>query len=182
MTSQALTTDLQHYTLHLADTHLVLAQRLGEWCGHGPVLEQDMALTNISLDLLGQATTLYQYAATLFGDGRTEDDLAFLRREHEYNNLLLVEQPNVDFGVTVARQFYFDVFQRLFLQGLVESRDSVLAGMAEKALKEVTYHLKWSSEWVIRLGDGTDESHVRMQKSIERPLDVYRRAYHAGGL
>jgi len=166
MTAEALTTDLQRYTLHLADTHLVLAQRLGEWCGHGPVLEQDIAMTNISLDLLGQATTLFQYAVTLFADGRTEDDLAFLRREHEYNNLLLVEQPNGDFGITVARQFYFDVFQRLFLQGLVESKDAVLAGMAGKALKEVTYHLKWSSEWVIRLGDGTDESHVRMQKAL----------------
>lgn len=166
MTANQSTPALQHYVLHLADTHLILGQRLGEWCGHGPVLEQDIALTNIGLDLLGQATTLYEYAATRIADGRTADDLAFLRREHEYHNVLLVEQPNGDFGVTVARQFFFDTFQHLFLQELINSNDVVLAGIAEKALKEATYHLKWSSEWVIRLGDGTDESHRRIQKAL----------------
>lgn len=190
MNSEALTSDLQWYTLHLADTHLILGQRLGEWCGHGPILEQDIALTNIGLDLLGQATTLYQSAATLLADGRTEDDLAFLRHEHAYYNVLLVEQPNGDFGTTVARQFYFDAFQHLFLKGLVNSHDPVLAGMAEKALKEATYHLKWSSEWVIRLGDGTDESHDRMQRAMDdlwmytaeltTPVDVEKRLAAAG--
>lgn len=166
MNSNQLTIDLQAYVLHLADTHLILGQRLGEWCGHGPILEQDIALTNIGLDLLGQATTLYQHAATLFADGRSEDDLAFLRHEHQYYNALLVEQPNGDFGTTIARQFYFDVFQHLFLGGLINSKDPVLAGVAEKALKEAAYHLKWSSEWVIRLGDGTEESHTRMQTAL----------------
>ncbi|HTN17082.1 MAG TPA: 1,2-phenylacetyl-CoA epoxidase subunit PaaC, partial [Chitinophagaceae bacterium] len=157
---------LSNYVLHLADTNLILAQRLCEWCGHGPVLEQDIALSNIGLDLLGQTRSLYQYAATLIGDGKTEDDLAFLRNERQFKNLLLCEQPNSDFGYTVLRQFLYETYQLLVLSALQQSSDSQLAAIAEKSLKEATYHYKWSAEWVIRLGDGTEESHKRMQQAL----------------
>lgn len=157
---------LSNYVLHLADTNLILAQRLCEWCGHGPILEQDIALSNIGLDLLGQTRSLYQYAATLIGDGKTEDDLAFLRNERQFKNLLLSEQPNGDFGYTVLRQFLYETYQLLLLSALQQSKDSQLAAIAEKSLKEATYHYKWSAEWVIRLGDGTEESHKRMQQAL----------------
>lgn len=167
----ALTTDLRQamleYVLQLADTNLVLAQRLCEWCGHGPVLEQDIAMSNIGLDLLGQTRSLYQYAAELQGKGKTEDDLAFLRNERQYSNLLLVEQPNGDFGATVLRQFFYEVYHYYLLQQLQQGKDQQLAAIAEKSLKEVTYHLKWTAEWVIRLGDGTEESKRRMQQAIQ---------------
>jgi len=155
------------YTLHLGDNSLILGQKNAEWCGHGPVLEQDIAITNISLDLIGQARNFYQYAATLIGDGTTEDSLAYLRKEREFKNLLLVEQPNGDWGQTILRQFFFSQYQYLLFQQLQNSSDKHIAAIAEKSLKEVTYHLRWSSEWVIRLGDGTDESHQRMQKAID---------------
>ena len=124
------------------------------------------ALTNISLDLIGQATNLFQYAVTLEDKGRTEDQLAFLRVDREYSNLLLVEQPNKDFGYTIARQFYFDAFRKLFFEALTNSEDTQLAAIAEKSLKETKYHLKHSSEWIIRLGDGTEESHQRIQDAV----------------
>ena len=155
------------YTLHLADNSLILGQRNAEWCGHGPVLEQDIAITNISLDLIGQARNFYQYVATLIGNGATEDTLAYLRKEREFKNLLLVEQLNGDWGQTILRQFFFSQFQYLLFEQLQYSNDRHLAAIAEKSLKEVTYHLRWSSEWVIRLGDGTDESHERMVKAID---------------
>src|SRR6266498_1263163 len=154
------------YTLHLADDALILGHRNSEWCGHGPVLEQDIAITNISLDLIGQARNFYQYAARLKADGSTEDSLAYLRKEREFKNCLLVEQPNGDWAQTILRQFFFSQYQYLLFQELQNSKDEQLAAIAEKSLKEVTYHLRWSSEWVIRLGDGTDESHSRMQKAI----------------
>ncbi len=154
------------YTLHFADTSLILGQRNAEWCGHGPVLEQDIAITNISLDLIGQARNYYQYAATLIGNHVTEDTLAYLRKEREFRNLLLVEQPNADWAQTILRQFFFSQFQYLLLEQLQNGSDKQLAAIAEKSLKEVTYHLRWSSEWVIRLGDGTDESHQRMLSAI----------------
>lgn len=154
------------YTLHFADTSLILGQRNAEWCGHGPVLEQDIAITNISLDLIGQARNYYQYAATLIGNHVTEDTLAYLRQEREFRNLLLVEQPNADWAQTILRQFFFSQFQYLLLEQLQNGSDKQLAAIAEKSLKEVTYHLRWSSEWVIRLGDGTDESHQRMLSAI----------------
>lgn len=154
------------YTLHFADTSLILGQRNAEWCGHGPVLEQDIAITNISLDLIGQARNYYQYAATLIGNAVTEDTLAYLRKEREFKNLLLVEQPNADWAQTILRQFFFSQFQYLLLEQLQNGNDKQLAAIAEKSLKEVTYHLRWSSEWVIRLGDGTDESHQRMLSAI----------------
>jgi ring-1,2-phenylacetyl-CoA epoxidase subunit PaaC len=150
------------FILHLADNALILAQRNSEWCGHGPVLEQDIAITNISLDLLGQARNLYQHAAQIIGNGSTEDSLCFLRNEREYKNCLLVEQPNGDWGQTILRQFFFSVYQHLLYNQLQNSQDENLAAIAAKALKEVTYHVRWSSEWVIRLGDGTKESHKRM--------------------
>src|ERR1043165_2130107 len=155
------------YTLHLADDSLILGQRNSEWCGHGPVLEQDIAITNISLDLIGQARNFYQYAASLIGNGATEDTLAYLRKEREFKNCLLVEQPNGDWAQTLLRQFFFSQYQYLLFQQLQNSKDEQLAAIAEKSLKEVTYHLRWSSEWVIRLGDGTDESHKRMMQAID---------------
>ncbi|MDF7810157.1 1,2-phenylacetyl-CoA epoxidase subunit PaaC [Hymenobacter sp. YC55] len=157
---------LFQYVLQLADTSLILGHRLSEWCGHGPILEQDLAMANIALDLLGETRSFYQYAAELEGKGRTEDDLAFLRVATEYRNPLLVEQPNGDFAATVVRQFLFDTFHFHFLQQLQTSSDERLAAIAEKSWKEAAYHLKWSSEWIIRLGDGTDESRQRLNKAL----------------
>ncbi len=159
--------DLINYTLHLADNSLILGQRNSEWCGHGPILEQDIAITNISLDLIGQARNLYQYAALLRKDGSTEDSLAYLRTEREYKNCLLTEQPNGDWAQTILRQFFFSSYQYLLYQQLQAGEDKPLAAIAEKSLKEVAYHLRWSSEWVIRLGDGTEESHNRMLKATD---------------
>ena len=156
------------YTLHLADTTLILSQRNSEWCGHGPILEQDIAITNISLDLLGQARNFYQYASTLIGGDATEDSLAYLRKEREFKNLLIAEQPNGDWGQTILRQYLFSQFQFLLYQNLQSSNDEQLAAIAAKAVKETTYHVRWSSEWVIRLGDGTEESHNRMLKAIDQ--------------
>ncbi|MGB4843065.1 MAG: 1,2-phenylacetyl-CoA epoxidase subunit PaaC [Ferruginibacter sp.] len=155
------------YTLHLADNALILAQRNAEWCGHGPILEQDIAITNISLDLLGQSRNFYQHAATLIGADATEDSLAYLRTEREFKNSLLVEQPNGDWGQTILRQFFFSAYQFLLYEKLQGHKDEQVAAIAAKALKEVTYHLRWSSEWVVRLGDGTTESHERMNKAID---------------
>jgi ring-1,2-phenylacetyl-CoA epoxidase subunit PaaC len=159
--------NLINYTLHLADNSLILGQRNSEWCGHGPVLEQDIAITNISLDLIGQARNFYQHAAILIGDGTTEDSLAYLRKEREFRNCLLVEQPNSDWAQTILRQYFFSQYQYLLYQQMQQSSDEQLAAIATKALKEVAYHLRWSSEWVIRLGDGTEESHNRMLKAID---------------
>lgn len=158
---------LFEYLLRQADDTLILGQRLSEWCGHGPILEEDIALTNIALDLIGQSTILLEYASTLDTNKRTADDLAFLRIEKEYKNVLLVEQTNGDFGKTIVRQFLFDQFQLLNYAQLLKSTDSQISALAEKSLKEVKYHLKHSSEWIIRLGDGTDESHMRVQNSID---------------
>ena len=157
-----------NYSLHLADTNLILAQRNSEWCGHGPILEQDIAITNISLDQLGQSRNFYQYAATLIGNGATEDSLAYLRTEREFKNCLLVEQPNGDWAQTVLRQFFFSAYQFLLYDKLQRSNDEQIAAIAAKALKEVTYHQRWSSEWVVRLGDGTEESHQRILKAIDK--------------
>ena len=168
-----MTTDEQlfDYLLRLADSDLVLAQRLGEWVGHGPVLEEDIALTNVGLDLLGQARLWFAYAgeveARFAGGGRGEDALAFLRDGGDFRNLLLVEQPNGDYAYTMARQFYFDTWHQLVLSRLAASSDARIAEIAAKALKEVTYHVERSTDWVIRLGDGTAESHARMQAAID---------------
>jgi ring-1,2-phenylacetyl-CoA epoxidase subunit PaaC len=158
---------ITEYTLRLADTSLILGHRLSEWCGHGPVLEQDIAMANIALDLIGEARNYYQYAALVEGEGRSEDDLAYLRDDRQFRNPLLVELPNGDFGKTILRQFFYDAFHVPFLEKLQFCKDEQLAAIAQKSLKEARYHLKWSSEWVIRLGDGTEESHSRMLKSLQ---------------
>ena len=155
------------FVLRLADNCLILSQRLGEWCGHGPELEEDMALTNIALDLTGQAQNWLEYASELEGEQRTPDMLAFLRDAGEFRNCLLLEQPNHDFAYTMARQFYFDTWHSLVLTDLSDSRDERVREISEKSLKEVRYHLRHSSGWVIRLGDGTDESNRRVQKAID---------------
>ena len=157
---------LLNYTLYLADNALLLGHRNSEWCGHGPVLEQDIAITNISLDLIGQARNFYQYAALLKNDGSTEDTFAYTRDIREFKNCLLNELPNGDWGQTILRQFLFSNYQYLLYEQLQHGHDQQLAAIAAKALKEVTYHLRWSSEWVIRLGDGTEESHRRMEQAI----------------
>jgi ring-1,2-phenylacetyl-CoA epoxidase subunit PaaC len=168
-----MTTDrrLFEYLVRIADSDLVLAQRLGEWVGHGPVLEEDIALTNVGLDLLGQARLWFAYAgdveAHINGRGRSEDELAFLRDSGEFRNLLIVEQPNGNYADTMARQFYFDWWHRLLLAALTRSRDVRIAEIAAKAEKEVAYHAERSADWVIRLGDGTDESRARMQAAID---------------
>lgn len=158
--------NLIQYIFGIADNSLILGQRLGELCGHGPSLETDIALTNISLDLFGQVRSYFQYAAEIQGDNSSEDTLAFLRKEQEYRNVLLLEQPNTDFAYVIARQFLFDVYHQLFLDKLQSSKDQTLAAIAKKSLKEVTYHVRFSSDWIIRLGDGTSESHERLSTAI----------------
>ena len=159
------------YLLRLGDNALVLSQRLGEWVGHGPVLEEDIALTNVGLDLLGQARLWFAYAgeveARFAGSGRGEDALAFLRESGDFRNLLLVEQPNGNYADTMARQFYFDQWHVLLLGALASSRDARIAEIAAKAVKEATYHAERSADWVVRLGDGTDESHAKMQAAMD---------------
>jgi len=156
------------YLLRLADTSLVLAQRLGEWVGHAPAIEEDLGLANTALDLLGQSRMLLSYAGTLEGAGRDEDALAFLRSEHEFRNATLAEQPNGDFGDTVVRQFLIDAYQLEVFERLAASSDTRLAEIAAKSVKETRYHLRYSSSWLIRLGDGTPESHARVQASLDR--------------
>ncbi len=182
--------NLYNYILRMADSSLILGHRLSEWCGHGPILEQDMAMTNIALDLIGQARSLYALAAEEQNKGKTEDDIAYLRDVLDYQNLLLVEQPNGDFAHTIVRQFFFSAFQLPFYKEVyallnpeedtiryiqkndysLAKRLDILRGIIEKAIKEVTYHLRWSSEWMIRLGDGTEDSHERMQTAVN---DLY---------
>jgi ring-1,2-phenylacetyl-CoA epoxidase subunit PaaC len=154
------------YTLRIADDSLILGQRLSAWCGHGPIIEEDIALTNIALDLIGQATSLLEYAASVENKGRSADDLAFLRFEHEYFNAQLVEQQNGDFAVTIVRQWIFDTFRVPFYEALQRSSDKQLAAIAEKSLKETKYHWKHSSEWMIRMGDGTEESNKRVTHAL----------------
>jgi ring-1,2-phenylacetyl-CoA epoxidase subunit PaaC len=158
---------LSNYIIHQADNALILGHRNSEWTGHGPILEQDIALSNIALDLIGQARNFYQLAASRInelepGEIITEDDLAYLRDGNEFKNFILVEQPNGDWAKTILRQFYFSSFQLLQFRELVKSQNAALAAISEKSIKETRYHVKWSSEWVIRLGDGTPESHLRM--------------------
>jgi ring-1,2-phenylacetyl-CoA epoxidase subunit PaaC len=158
---------LFEYLVRLGDDSLILGHRLSEWCGHGPVLEEDIAMTNISLDLIGQTTSIFEYAGKVEGKGRSEDDIAFLRYQKDYKNLLLVERPNGDFGVTMMRQFLFDAFRKPLYERLVHSSDAQLSAIAAKSLKETIYHLRHSSEWIIRLGDGTEESHQRVQDALD---------------
>jgi len=158
---------LYNFVLHLGDNALILGHRLSEICGHGPALEQDMAVTNIALDLVGQSRNLFQLAAQLKGGDATEDSLAYLRDATGYKNVLLAEQKNGDFAKTIVRQFFYDAFNYHCYQRLLQSKHKDIAAIADKAIKEITYHLKWSSEWVIRLGDGTEESLRRINDAIE---------------
>lgn len=155
------------YATYLGDTSLILAQRLGEWVGHAPALEEDLALANVALDLLGQARYLLSYAGELEGRERSEDDLAFLRDPSDYTNLALVEQPNVDFGHTIVRQFLVDAWQLELFEHLQSSREQRFAELAAKALKETRYHYRFSAGWMVRLGDGTEESHKRVQTALD---------------
>ncbi len=161
-----MTEKVYQYFLMLGDNPLILGHRLSELCGHGPNLETDMALTNISLDLFGQVRHYFQAAVKIQGEGKTEDDVAFLRYPHEYKNVLLVEYPNTDFAYVIARQFLFDSYHLPLLEQLCNSADRQLSAIASKSIKEVSYHHRFSSEWVKRLGDGTEESHNRMQTAI----------------
>lgn len=178
-----------HYTLQLADNALIIGHRLSEWCGHGPILEQDIALTNMALDHIGQARSFFQHAANLFnelpqgeketifssvaisdkvkkGEQLDEDDLAYLRDSWDFRNALLTEVPNKDWAYTVVRSFFYDTFNFLYYTELIKSKDVQLASIAEKSLKEVTYHQRWSAEWMIRLGDGTDVSKQKVQEAL----------------
>ena len=160
-------TPLVLYVLRRADDALILGHRLSEWCGHAPVLEEDMALANMGLDLLGQARELYGYAAKVEGKGNDEDKFAYLRDVRQYRNLLLLEQPNGDFARTMVRQFFYSAFADLYWRAMMKSADATLAAIAAKSEKESAYHLRHSSEWIVRLGDGTAESHARAQTAID---------------
>jgi ring-1,2-phenylacetyl-CoA epoxidase subunit PaaC len=160
-------TPLVLYVLRRADDALILGHRLSEWCGHAPMLEEDMALSNIALDLLGQARELYSYAAKVEGRGNDEDKFAYLRDVRQYRNLLLTEQPNGDFARTMVRQFFYSAFADLYWRAMTKSSDATLAAIAAKSEKESAYHLRHSAEWMVRLGDGTEESHRRAQDAID---------------
>jgi ring-1,2-phenylacetyl-CoA epoxidase subunit PaaC len=162
-----MSTALFTYTLRLADDLLILSHRISEWCGHGPVLEEDIALTNRALDHLGEARNLLTYAGQVEGKGRSEDDLAYLRMERQYTNVKLVEQPNGDYAHTMVRSFLFDAYHLPLMQALLNSSDAHLAAIAGKAVKEATYHLRTSSDWIVRFGDGTEESHRRAQSALD---------------
>lgn len=173
-----MTNDLIKYIYGIADNSLILGQRLGELCGHGPSLETDIAMTNISLDLFGQVRSYYQYAAKLQGGEASEDTIAFLRKEREYKNVLLVEQPNRDFAYSIARQFLFDVYHLLLLSELQNSKDEMLAAIAIKSIKEVSYHTRFSSDWIKRLGDGTEESHNKIQTALNDLWEFTDELFH----
>lgn len=152
--------------LHLADNNLILGQRLAEWCGHGPVLEEDIALSNMALDYIGQATLLFKHVAETSGDAKTEDDWAFLRDAWDYKNFLALELPNGDYAFTIARQYLYSEWYNLYLIELSKSSNTFLQEFALKSVKEVRYHLQHGRDWVLRMGDGTEESHARIQKAV----------------
>src|ERR1700690_3638947 len=160
-------TPLVLYALRRADDALILGHRLSEWCGHAPMLEEDMALANMALDLLGQARELFSYAAKVEGQGNDEDKFAYLRDVRQYRNLLLVEQPNGDFAHTLVRLFFYSAFADLYWRAMMKSSDATLAAIAAKSEKESAYHVRHSSEWMVRLGDGTEESHRRAQTAVD---------------
>lgn len=173
-------TALVDYLLHLGDNGLILGHRLSEWCGHGPILEEDIATTNIALDLIGQARMLFSYAGAVEGKGRDEDTLAYRRDVLDFRNLLIAEQPNGDFAMTVARQFLFSAWQYELFSCLQNSTDEQLAAITAKSLKEVTYHRRHSGEWLIRLGDGTAESHARAQAALDDLWIFVDEFFHGG--
>jgi len=158
---------LLHTVVQIADDHLILGHRLSEWCGHAPLLEEDLSMPNMALDLIGQARTLYSYAAQLENLGRSEDDFAYLRSDREYQNCLLVERPNGDFAHTMLRQLYFATFMKFFWESMHVSCDETLSALSHKAIKEIAYHVRHCGEWIVRLGDGTQESAVRMADAVQ---------------
>lgn len=166
-----MTAPLFPYLLRLADDRLVLGHRLSEWCGHGPILEEDIALANIALDLIGEATLMLKLAGEVEGQDRSEDALAYFRDAVDYRNLLMVELPKGDFAFTIVRQLLFSVFSLRQMDALTKSKNAELAGIAAKAVKEARYHVRHSAEWVVTLGDGTDESHARAQHALD---DLWR--------
>jgi ring-1,2-phenylacetyl-CoA epoxidase subunit PaaC len=166
--------------LRRADDALILGHRLSEWCGHAPMVEEDIALANIALDLIGQARSLYDYAAQVEGSGLSEDHFAYRREQHQYRNCLLVEQPNGDFAATIVRQVLFSAFMDLYWREMLHSRDETLAAIAAKAEKETAYHLRHSGEWLIRLGDGTDESHARAAAGLDELWTYTGELFEAG--
>ena len=170
---------LADYCLRLGDTSLIAGQRLTEWCGHAPELEEDIALSNMSLDLIGQARIMLSYAGELEGKGRTEDQLAYFRDERDYRNLLLAEQPNGDFAQTMTRQFLLSVYLLLVYDALKKSKDEMIRGFAEKSWKEMAYHVRHSSDWLLRLGDGTEESHRRLQDAVDELWAYTDDLFHA---
>ncbi len=155
------------YTLRLGDNALILGHRLGEWCSKAPILEEDLAITNMALDMIGRAEAIFRYASTIENIGRSEDDLAYRRDERKYFNHLIVEQPNGDFAYTIARQLFNSAFEFYYYSELMNSKDETLAAIAAKSIKEIKYHLKHASDWTRRLGDGTEESNNRMQTAID---------------
>ena len=174
---------LVQYLLQLGDTALVLSHRNSEWCGHGPILEQDIALTNIALDQVGQARNFYQYAATIIqeqtNENITEDDLAFLRDSWDFKNTLIAELPNGDWAQTILRNFFISTYQYYLYQDLSKSTDEQLKAICNKAFKEVSYHMRWSADWVIRLGDGTEESHQKMDNANKPLVLIGTKKYQA---
>ncbi len=167
MTDMDLKQATVQYATRLGDDSVILGHRLSEWCSKGPFLEEDLALQNVALDYVGRARMYFTYAAELEGEGRTEDDFAYLRDERQYTNLLINELPRKDFAHTMARQLFVDIFNTFYLEQLARSKDATLAAIAEKAIKETRYHLRRSHEWALRLGDGTEESHKRMQRAVD---------------
>ncbi len=172
-------THLVDYCLRIGDTSLIAGQRLAEWCGHGPELEEDIALSNMSLDLIGQARIMLSYAGELEGKGRTEDRLAYFRDERDYRNLLLAEQPNGDFAQTMARHFLLSVYLLHVYDALKKSNNEMIRGFAEKSWKEIAYHVRHSSDWMLRLGDGTEESHRRLQDAVDELWAFTDDLFHA---
>lgn len=166
MINNEIRNELFEYLLRLGDDRLILGHRLSEWCGHAPILEEDIALANIALDCIGQANAFLSLAAEIENNNRTEDDLAYFRDEVDFRNIQLVEQPNIDFAYTIVRQFFVDAFAVHFYEELSKSTHEELAGIAAKSLKEVKYHLRHSKQWVLRLGDGTEESHDKIQNAV----------------
>ena len=161
-------TALFEYCLRMGDTSLILGQRLSEWCGHGPILEEDIAMSNIALDYIGQSRIIYSYAGQVEGMGRSEDELAYLRDARQYRNLLLTEQPNGDFACTLARQYLMSVYLFQLYSELTSSTDEAIRAFAQKSIKELAYHLRHSADWMLRLGDGTEESHQRLQDAVNK--------------
>ena len=182
MSREIVQQELFQYVIRLGDNALINGQRLAEWCGHGPFVEEDIAMTNIALDLVGRARMLLTYAGEVEGEGRTEDDLAYFRTGREFRNFQIMELPAGDFAFTTARQFFVDAYDYFYYQALQHSVDSTLAGIAAKTLKECDYHLRHSGEWMIRLGDGTEESHAKISAAVAELMPFTYELFDADGI